>query len=162
MTQGEGDMNHLQQYENARHVLAEIRDYHRRLARLYARWSETVSGERAGLLLDYLRRREENLTEALRRYEEDAPDSVLDSWLQIQYPENLNDFLSGLESAADKDLTLEEVRELAQSADEFLMALLEHVEEVSLNPEIQPVFHNLQEIEREEEKALTRAAASLW
>lgn len=155
-------MNHLQQYENARHLLAEIRDYHRRLAGLYADWSEKVSGERAALLLDYLRQREESLTSALRRYEEDAPDNVLDSWLQIQYPENLNDFLNELESAGNTDLSLEEVRELAQSADEFLMALFRHVEEVSLNPEIRPVFHNLQELEREEEKALTQAAASLW
>lgn len=153
-------MNHLQQYENTRHVLDEIRSFHRRLADLYGTLAGQATGARAEMLLNYMKSREEAQATVIDLYESDAPANILDSWFQVPYPENLNDFLQLLETRAD--LSVEQVRELVMEADEFLMALLDHVERRVINSEVKAVFHDLKELEREEEKALTRAVNSFW
>ncbi|MEX1197887.1 MAG: hypothetical protein WEB57_08520 [Pseudohongiellaceae bacterium] len=153
-------MNHLQQYENTRHVLDEIRSFHQRLAGLYGALAEQATEARAEMLLNYMKSREEAQGAVIDLYESDAPASILDSWFQVPYPENLNDFLKLLEIRSD--LNVEQARELIMEADEFLMALLNHVERRVINPEVKAVFQDLQELEREEEKALTRAVNSFW
>ncbi len=152
-------MNHFQQYENARHVLSEVRDYHHRLAGVYETLAGRASNERARMLLNHLRDREQALAANLHQYEQDAPDNILDTWMQIQYPENLNDFLGLIDTSAD--LGVEQVRQLAMEADEFLMSLLKHVEDSSLHPDIKAVFANLQALETEEEKAVSQAVESI-
>lgn len=153
-------MNHLQQYENTRHVLDEIRSFHQRLAELYGILAEQATGARAEMLLNYMKSREEAQRSVIDLYESDAPDNILDAWFQVQSPENLNDFLELLETRAD--LNVEQARELIMQADEFLMSLLDHVERQVLNTEVKAVFHDLKELEREEEKALTKAVNSFW
>lgn len=153
-------MNHLQQYENTRHVLDEIRNFHERLADLYGTLAGQATEARAEMLLNYVKSREEAQAAVIKLYESDAPTGILDSWFQVPYPENLNDFLKLLETRAD--LSVEQVRELVMEADEFLVALLDHVERRVINPQVKAVFHDLQQLEREEEKALTRAVNSFW
>ncbi len=153
-------MNHLQQYENTRHVLDEIGRFHRSLAELYDYLARQASAPRAQMLLDYMKSREQAQAAVIDLYESDAPAKLLDAWFQVQSPENLNDFLNLLKT--DADLTVEEVRELAMQADEFLISLLDHVERIVLNTEIKAIFQDLKQLEREEEKALTRAVNSFW
>lgn len=153
-------MNHLQQYENTRHVLDEIRSFHGRLAELYGALADQATEARAEMLLNYMKSREEAQGTVIDLYESDAPSSILDAWFQVQSPENLNDFLSLLETRAD--LSVEQVRELVMEADEFLLSLLDHVERQVLHPDIKAVFQDLKELEREEEKALSRAVNSFW
>lgn len=153
-------MNHLQQYENTRHVLDEIRRFHRRLSELYGELSGRATESRAAMLLNYLQSREQAEAAVIDLYESDAPAAVLDSWFQVPYPENLNDFMELLNTSAD--LAMEQVRDLAMEADEFLISLLDHVERRVTNPEVRAVFEDLKKLELEEEKALSRAINSFW
>lgn len=153
-------MNHLQQYENTRHVLDEIRRFHLRLADLYGKLAEQASEGRVEMLLGYMQSREQAQAAVIDLYESDAPASVLDSWFQVPCPENLNDFIELLKTEADLDV--EQARELIMEADEFLISLLNHVERRVINPEVKAVFEDLEKLEREEEKALTGAVNSFW
>jgi len=153
-------VNHLQQYENTRHVLDEIRRFHMRLAELYGKLAAQASEGRAEMLLDYMQSREQAQAAVIDLYESDAPAAVLDSWFQVPSPENLNDFINLLNT--DADLSMEQARELIMEADEFLISLLNHVERRVINPEVKAVFEDLEKLEREEEKALTGAVNSFW
>ncbi|MGM0632229.1 MAG: hypothetical protein ACQETO_03545 [Pseudomonadota bacterium] len=153
-------MNHLQQYENTRHVLDEIKRFHHGLAELYGSLARRASEPRAEMLLDYMKSREQAQAAVIDLYETDAPAKLLDAWFQVPSPENLNEFMSLLKT--DADLTVEQVRDLIMEADEFLISLLDHVERSVLNTEIRAIFEDLKRLELEEEKALTGAVNSFW
>ncbi len=149
-----------EQYENTRHVLSEIRTYHRSLAELYQRLAARSSTPRAVLLLTYLASREQKLAAALDLYEATAPANVLDAWFQIAYPENLEEFIQL--TSVDVNMDIEQVRTLVTEADEFLISLLEHVLRCSTTEDVKEVFQDMIDLEREEEKMLTKAIHSVW
>jgi len=153
-------MSLREQYENTRHVLCEIRTYHRNLADLYQRLAARSSAPRAVLLLTYLASRELKLAAALDLYEATAPVNVLDAWFQIAYPENLEEFIQL--TTVDVDMDVEQVRTLVTDADEFLISLLEHALRCASTDDVKEVFQDLVDLEREEEKVLTKAIHSVW
>lgn len=148
-----------EQYENTRHVLSEVRQYHRDLAALYQRLAVRSSDQRAGMLLNYLASREQKQAAALDLFELTAPDRILDAWFQIACPENLEDFAAL--TSIDVDMNVEQIRTLVTSADEFLISLLEHVLRCASTADVKEVFQALIDLERAEEKALTKAIHSL-
>jgi len=149
-----------EQYENTRHVLGEIKRYHRDLAALYQRLASRSSSPRAVLLLNYLTTREQKLAAALDLYELTAPVNVLDAWFQVAYPENLEEFVRL--TSIDVDMGVEQVRTLVTEADEFLISLLEHVLRCATTDDVKEVFQDLIDLEHEEEKILTKAIHSVW
>ncbi len=150
----------FEQYENTRHVIREVRKYHRQLANLYGQLATRTGNERAVMLLKYMQTREQKLMAALDLYELNAPDKILDAWFQIAYPENLDEFMTIIQGTHE-DPDVEQVRQLVMAANDFLMSLLDHVMRCAHNEDVHAVFEDLYEIEHEEEKALTRAVNSL-
>lgn len=152
-------MTRLEQYENTRHVLQEIGHFHSELSKMYGRLATRAADERTRMLLAYMQRREEKLLAALALYEEVAPDAALDAWFRIPSPENLDDFLRLV--ATDEVMDVMQVQRLITDADEHLIALLEYVASKVNAAEVKALFDDLLDIERQEEKALSKAINSL-
>ena len=152
-------MTRLQAYENTRHVLQEVKRFHIELSQMYERLADRTCCERTRMLLTYMQRREQKLAAALAFYEDVAPDAALDAWFQIPFPENLDDFLRLV--STDVAMDVMQAQQLISRADAFLIALLEHVASKVNAAEVKALFDDLLDIERQEEKALSKAINSL-
>lgn len=154
-------MTHLPGYENARQVLDTLREIHERLSELYCRLRHGASDPLAGMLLERMEAREKRAIETLDRYEAEAPHKILTTWIQVPYAKDPEEFLDRLEGEVQLDLSPNQIYQIGNKADNFVLDLLFHLEDNCDIEEVKRVFENLKEGEKTENIALSKDLNSL-
>src|SRR5690606_32774712 len=135
-------------YKTVKDVLDFARQLHEALSRQYSELEQLSTSERAQLMLGYLVRHEQRLTEALRDYEEDAAKGILRTWLQ--YAPRL-DPGPLVEKVRGVDLNdIEAVVVAGLEVDDHLLAIYREIEEQADIEPLREVARSLQQIERNE------------
>jgi hypothetical protein len=154
-------MTRLLSFDNAAHVLTELISFHEHLSEFYGNLASRSSNAFANMLLEFLASREKKLAETLERYEDSAPHKVLNTWIQVPYPEDLDAFLADLTGNAATDMDPLQVYQMGEKADDFVASLLTHVHDRCQVNEVRAVFADLLKGERDENIALSKAYNSL-
>lgn len=132
-------------YEQVRDVLATVRTFHRELGAACGRLSQESDDERLQLLMDIVRQHERRFADVLDRYEEDAAEGVMNTWLQYTPTEQIQ---SALQSA--RLAHADSVAEIAQVVWEFERALIDlyrQLAESTAAKRVQELFDALLELE---------------
>lgn len=140
-------------------VVDFARKLHGALSDQYAELEQLSSSERARLILDYLNRHEQNLAQAMEKYEGDMAQGIADLWLQ-DVPELQSDEL--VDKVRSVDLkNVDNIIAVAIDVDEYLIKLYRlMVDEVDTD-EGRDVFESLIKLEDNERHRLSRAAFRL-
>lgn len=144
----------------ARDVIDQAHAFHMQLAGYFAGLSDSADNERVRLLYSYLSQHEQLLSQILTRYRGDAPQRLMDAWLQ-----NVPDERS-LHACAMLNLSPEtpadDVIAASLTYDDCLIALYKAMQEASTQPELRELFENLQALEEQEKHRTTLNMQSLY
>lgn len=146
-------------FETVRDIVEQSRQLHQALAAQYAELEQLTTSERAQLLLDYLARHEARLAEAMGNYERDAAPGVLESWLQYVPELDAAAVVARLRGVDLNDV--EAVVAAALAVDDHLLAVFREMEHHAATDALRDIARSLQQIERNEEHQLARAAFRL-
>lgn len=158
-------MARVPSYDKVAHLLTILIKFHQKLANVYGRLSAMMDNKYSQLLAEEMQRRELRLVKTLTSYQENAPERILDTMLQISYPEDPNDFLSKLEAELSPEaaagLDPDDFYDLGSRADTYIEELLTVLHDGSNVPEVRDVFADLKAGEEKERIALSKAYNSL-
>lgn len=144
----------------ARDVIDQAHAFHAQLAGYFAGLSEAADNERVRLLYSYLSQHEQLLSEILTRYRGDAPQRLMDAWLQ-NVPDD-----RALHACAmlnlEPDTPADDVIAASLTYDDCLIALYKAMQEASAQPELRELFENLQALEEQEKHRTTVNMQSLY
>lgn len=155
----------MKTYETAREILDCLVDFHHRASVLLEEAMDGEQSERVMMVLNYLYEHQCELQDALANYEddreEDGDDGVLNTW--VPYALNSADapeaFVSGLE--VEENMEFEAAETLGRALGDYVVGLLTDISGDIASEHVAEVFANLLEMERNEQKKLTRAVNSL-
>lgn len=140
-------------------VVDFARKLHTALSDQYAELEQLSSSERARLMLDYLNRHEQNLAQAMDRYEGDMAQGIAALWLQ-DVPELQSDEL--VDKVRGVDLTdVDNIIGVALDVDEYLIKLYQRMADEVDSDAGREVFKSLIKLEDNERHRLSRAAFRL-
>ena len=132
---------------------------HAALSDQYAELEQLSSSERARLMLDYLNRHEQNLAQAMDKYEGDMTQGIASLWLQ-DVPELQSDEL--VEKVRGVDLgNVDNIIGVALDVDEYLIKLYQRMADEVDSDAGREVFKSLIKLEDNERHRLSRAAFRL-
>jgi len=132
---------------------------HGALAEQYAELEQLSSSERARLMLDYLSRHEQNLKQAMEKYEGDMTKAIAALWLQ-DVPELQSDEL--VQKVRGVDLrNVDNIISVALDVDEYLIKLYQCMADEVDSDAGREVFKSLIKLEDNERHRLSRAAFRL-
>ena len=132
---------------------------HAALSDQYAELEQLSSSERARLMLDYLNRHEQNLAQAMDKYEGDMTQGIASLWLQ-DVPELQSDEL--VEKVRGVDLgNVDNIIGVALDVDEYLIKLYQRMADEIDSDAGREVFKSLIKLEDNERHRLSRAAFRL-
>lgn len=133
-------------------TVGEIVDYsreiHRALSAQYAELEQLASTEQAQFLLDYLNRHERHMAQALTRFQGDAAQAILNTWLQYS-PEFCPQFLPELVDKV-RSARLSDVRDIVRVAlevDDYLVTIYREMLENTGSAKVREVLSNLLQME---------------
>ena len=141
--------------KRVRDILSRVREFHHRLAKLYQGLSKDQQDEKGRLLLQYMGRHEAEFERCLARYEREAVEGILDSWVRFADDDSLNLVLCEVPLRAD--MTPEELIECALKFDDALLALYRHLADSTTAPRVQELFATLAEMEENKEHRYARS-----
>lgn len=140
-------------------VVDFARKLHSALSDQYAELEQLSSSERARLMLDYLNRHEQNLAQAMGKYEGDMKQGIAALWLQ-DVPELQSDEL--VEKVRGVDLgNVDNIIAVALDVDEYLIKLYQRMADEVDSDAGRDVFKSLIKLEDSERHRLSRAAFRL-
>jgi len=140
-------------------VVDFARKLHAALSDQYAELEQLSSSERARLMLDYLNRHEQNLAQAMDKYEGDMSKGIAALWLQ-DVPELQSDDL--VDKVRGVDLgDVDNIIAVALDVDEYLIKLYQRMADEVDSDEGREVFKSLIKLEDNERHRLSRAAFRL-
>ncbi|ALS97111.1 hypothetical protein [Lacimicrobium alkaliphilum] len=149
----------MSNFSDVRELLMHNKQLHLRAAVHYKQLAEETGNARAAMLLQTLCKHEAQLVEELKRYMEEAPEKVLNTYIQYDRRENSNDLFNcdfDPVSCSESD-----VEKLANKVDEYFCQLYE---DMARSADVQPVsemFDNLYDHLVEEKKRLSTDIYSL-
>ena len=114
---------YIMRFKPIRDFLAYIEDCHIALAELYTRLSLESDDQRVKLLLDFMKNKEQLYYLHLHEYIQQAPQSVLETWLDNVFDQSFPIRCQQLQMQAE--LSLEDVVSLAMNLDSQLIELLQ-------------------------------------
>lgn len=144
------------EYERTRDILNHARKFHSRLQAWYEGLSGQAEKHRVKLLLAYLSRHEERLSEHLARYETHAAQEVLDTWFQYVPEEDTMQRFRAIELTPD--MTVNQVVTAALKLDQYLVDLFREGARRTMSSEVREILNSLLELEEEEQLRLKRTA----
>lgn len=144
----------------ARDVIDQAHAFHAQLAGYFAGLSDASDNERVRLLYSYLSQHEQLLSQTLNRYRGDAPERLMDSWLQNVPDDRALDACAVLDLTPDT--TPDEVISASLTYDDCLIALYQAMQEASTHPEVREFFEHLQELEENEKHRTSINMQSLY
>jgi len=140
-------------------VVDFARQLHTALSGQYAELEQLSSSERARLMLDYLNRHEQNLAQAMDKYEGDMAQGIAALWLQ-DVPELQSEAL--VDKVRGVDLgDVDNIIAVALDVDEYLIKLYQRMADEVDSDEGRAVFKSLIKLEDNERHRLSRAAFRL-
>ncbi|MEZ0175352.1 MAG: hypothetical protein AB9Q20_13710 [Candidatus Reddybacter sp.] len=140
-------------------VVDFARKLHTALSEQYAELEQLSSSERARLMLDHLNRHEQNLAQAMNKYEGDMAKGIAALWLQ-DVPELQSDEL--VDKVRGVDLgDVDNIIAVALDVDEYLIKLYQRMADEVDSDEGRAVFNSLITLEDNERHRLSRAAFRL-
>lgn len=144
----------------ARDVVDQAHAFHHRLAGYFAGLRDAAENERSRLLYSYLSQHENVLSDALTRYRADAPQRLMDAWLQ-NVPDD-----RALQACAVLDLSPDtppdDVISASLGYDDCLISMYKAMQEAATQPELREFFENLQALEESEKHRTTVNIQSLY
>jgi hypothetical protein len=157
----------MKTYETARELLDCLVDFHHRACRLLEGAMDMEQSEKVFMVLDYLYQHHSELQETLATYEEDCEDSgdsgagILNTW--VPYALNANDspeaFIDSLD--VDEEMSFDASEALGRALGDYVVSLVSNICAEIAAPSVAEVFANILEMERSEQRKLTRAVNSL-
>ena len=151
-------MERISGYENVDHVLEVLAEFHRQLARAFVTLGERSSDERGQLALNYLAQHHRKRADALKSYQEHAPQSLRSNWFQVPFPKDPGTFVGSLDTS--QQLDLDQVNDLLLRIDAFVSEFLQHMESRAETTNVKSLFRDLLTIDERERLLRSRALAS--
>lgn len=146
-------------FQTARDLLDQAAGLHEGLARYYQRLSGEAQKERVKLLLDYLARHEQNMSEVLARYSRETADKVRNAWFSQELD---GEFVKCIPPARPvAELDNDGIIDLAIQLDDCIIDLYQLIAMSSELPEAREAFANLVSLERQEKLRMVRQAMRL-
>lgn len=146
-------------YQTVKDVVDHSRQLHQDISGLYAKLSEDQAQVRVGMLLEYLKRHEDNLEQSLDQFESDKSQKVLDSWLQYTPEQDVSDVLVGL--TISDHMSTDQVVDMAFKLDDFFIELYQEIIDHSASSSVKVVFQNLLDMEQQEKISMAKTALQL-
>lgn len=153
-SESENEPREFRQIQRARvtDLLEEVKSLHERLSDYYRAVGAEAFDEHAALLLQYLESHERFVRETVEQYEEDANQSILESW--VRYAQNIPVDQLVERAHLSKDATADEVAKVTADISDFLIGALESIAAKTTVAEVQEALHDLRDVE---ERAKIRA-----
>ncbi len=146
-------------FQTARDLLEQASGLHEGLARYYERLSGEAQKERVKLLLDYLARHEQNMSQVLARYSQETADKVRNAWFSQELG---GEFVKCIPPARPvSELDNAGIIDLAIQLDDCIIDLYQLIAMNSELPEAREAFTNLVNLERQEKLRMVRQAMRL-
>lgn len=142
----------MKTFEQVQDVLEHARLLHERLAGYYRQLEAVTANERVHMLLDYLQDHEQRLLEGLAAYQQEGPDTVLDTWLQY-VPEQRMPLLP---EKVEQGVTVEEALQLALDCKDYLIELYRGVATRADLPQTREAFSELMKKEMHERRQIAK------
>lgn len=146
-------------YQTVKDVVDHSRQLHQDISGLYAKLSEDQTQVRVGMLLEYLKRHEDNLEQSLDQFESDKSQKVLESWLQYTPDQDVSDVLLGL--TISDHMSTDQVVDMALKLDDFFIELYQEIIDHSASSSVKVVFQNLLDMEQQEKISMAKTALQL-
>ncbi|QDU39993.1 hypothetical protein Mal4_43470 [Maioricimonas rarisocia] len=136
-------------------VLQWMQSVHKDVCSRFESLESHVDNERVKLLLGYIEGKETLLADSLQQYEREAPESVLETWVQF-YPDEVQDRRRLLEDLED-DATLDGVVEHCQQVDRALIKTCQTIAEEADCEKVTSLFISLAAIEENMDHLYSKA-----
>lgn len=146
-------------FQTVADVLDVVKSFHKALAAQFSELEQLTTSERARLMLDYLNRHEQHLSEATGQYDKDAGSGLLNTWLQFA-PESHPDDLVAKVRAVDLN-DVDSIVAVALAVDDYLIQLYRDLLSDADTDELKEVFESLIRLEDNERHTLARGAFRL-
>ncbi len=147
-------------FETVRDVLEFLRQFHRDLARVLESAGGHVAEERKRILLNFVRRHQENMEACLAECEEEAGADIVNTW--IKYVPQAPECRCFEKISWTADMPLEDLVARVREVDGCLLKLYSQLADKAPTPEIQELFNSLLEKERNESTRTLRDALSFF
>jgi len=138
-----------------RDILDSIRAFYGQLSERFRQAEQTIQGGQLPYLLEYIAIHEGQLGTGIEAFEENAEDTLLDTWLQFGADETLKDILQQLKLTPD--MSEDEVLAVALRIDSQLIALYEELAGESSIRQVSELFEALAKMQEARERQLARA-----
>lgn len=135
-------------FETMRDVLDYAKKFHHDLAAFYAGLEQKTDKEKIRILLNYMSRHEEHLTECLNEYEADTTERMLSVW--FKYTPEMPQCRCFEQVRFSSDMTVDEIVDAAKRIDECFLQLYRQMAEKAPTPETKDLFNKLLEMEQRE------------
>ena len=144
-------------FQQIRDILTWTQTFHRTLGEQYESLARGPVKERVSMLLHYLADHEKVLQEAIRKYEADAPEGLLNTWFdrapENSLPSTSHELMTQLNQAETKDVIA-----MAIHFHDVLIALYTQLRNLSNSHSVQELFDNLIQLEHHEKLRMVRDA----
>jgi rubrerythrin len=140
----------LRQFEQVKDVLEYGKLLHQEIKTLAERMEDVEQSARLKLLLEYLKRHEDELSRALARFSEQTKQRILDIWLPYPPDPKILEKLRAI--TIHPNMSVEEVAKIVLTFEDALIELYrESLNEID-DPEVQEMLANLVQLEDAEKR----------
>lgn len=149
----------LRKFEQVKDVLEYGRQLHAEMKALAERIEDEEHNARLRLLLDYLRRHEDELAASLGKFEQETQKHILELWLPYPPDPRLEEKLRAIK--IHPDLSIEEIVRMVMEFEDALIELYrESLNEID-DPHVQEILQNLVQLEDTEKRRFAMNVARL-
>jgi hypothetical protein len=131
-------------FVTVRDILHRVQEFHRRLGEAYEKSRDEARNERSRLLLDFMVKEEEKLQRALEDCGKEAPEGVLDTWIQFVPQRPLEEISKDLHLRPD--MTMDEIMDRAMKVDQALIDVFRRLGTANTS-RVREFFNGLAEME---------------
>ncbi len=149
----------LRKFEQVKDVIDYGRFIHAEIKAMAERIEEQEHNAHLILLLDYLKRHEDELAASLDKFEEGTRKNILDLWLPYPLDPTIEKKLRGFEIRPD--MSLEEITKLVMEFEDALIELYKEALNEIDDPQVQEVMQNLVALEDTEKRRFAMNVARL-
>jgi len=128
-------------FKTTRDLLDRVRSFHNILSEFYCQLADKSRNKRIKILLDYLSDHENCFTKNLEMFENEVPDSILDTWFKYVPDKNKLRGCEKMELASD--MSVEDVVRLSHRVDDCLIQFYKEMAKHGVMKEIKELFTNL-------------------
>ncbi len=149
----------IRKFEQVRDVLEHGKFLHAEMKALADRIEDQAQSAHLKLLLDYLKRHEDELASSLEKFEEETRKSILDVWLPYPPDPRIEKRLQAIE--IHPNMSLEEVTRLVMEFEDALIELYKEALNEIEDPNVQEVLQNLVALEDTEKRRFAMNVARM-